>query len=60
MDAFLQGITPFLPEENEDTYVPVVVKRVKFYQRPVPGGKLWTHAIVRQAPAGRNEAQGTR
>ena len=48
MDSFLQGITPFLPTENEeDTYVPVAVKRVKFYQRPVPGGKLWTHAIVR-------------
>ena len=52
MDAFLQGITPFLPEENEDTYVPVVVKRVKFYQRPVPGGKLWTHAIVRPEAIG--------
>jgi myxalamid-type polyketide synthase MxaE and MxaD len=47
MDSFLQGITPFLPEENEDTYVPVGVKRIKFYQRPVRGGKLWTHAIVR-------------
>src|SRR5207237_3771346 len=47
MDAFLQGITPFLPEENEDTYVPVVVKRVKFYQRQFPGGKLWRYVIVR-------------
>jgi short-subunit dehydrogenase/acyl carrier protein len=48
MDAFLQGITPFLPEEHEeDTYVPVAVKRVKFYQQPLPGGKLWAHAIVR-------------
>ncbi len=47
MDSFLQGITPFLPAENEDTYVPVAVKRVKFYQRPGPGDSLWTHALAR-------------
>lgn len=48
IDSFLQGITPFLPEEHEeDAYVPVAVTRVKFHQRPKPDGKLWTHAIVR-------------
>lgn len=47
MDTFLQAITPFLPEENpEETYVPVAVKRVSFYQRPEPGAPLWSYATV--------------
>lgn len=47
MDAFLQAITPFLPEENpEDTYVPVSVKHIHFYQRPEPDAPLWTYATV--------------
>ena len=50
LDSFLQGITPFLPEEHEgEAYVPVAVKRVKFHQRPEPDGTLWTHAIMRTA-----------
>jgi hypothetical protein len=53
VDSFLQGITPFLPEEHEDeAYVPVAVKRVKFHRRPEPGGKLWTHAIVQKEANG--------
>jgi myxalamid-type polyketide synthase MxaE and MxaD len=47
IDSFLQGITPFLPEEGEEVYVPVAVKRMKFHQRPEPGAKLWSHAILR-------------
>ena len=48
IDSFLQGITPFLPEEREgEAYVPVAVKRVKFHQRPEPDGTLWTHAVMR-------------
>jgi myxalamid-type polyketide synthase MxaE and MxaD len=43
MDAFLQGITPFLPRE---TCVPVAVKRIRFYRRPQPGHLLWTHARI--------------
>ncbi|GHO46585.1 type I polyketide synthase [Ktedonospora formicarum] len=46
MDAFWQGITPFLPEENDDSYVPVGVRRVKYHQKPMPGATLWTHALV--------------
>ncbi len=53
IDSFLQGITPFLPEEHEEeAYVPIAVKRVKFHQRPEPDGKLWTHAIVRKEANG--------
>lgn len=47
MDAVLQGIIPFLPDENEDTYVPVAVREVKFYQRPEASETLWSHAILR-------------
>nr|WP_274532251.1 type I polyketide synthase [Ktedonobacter racemifer] len=47
MDAILQGIIPFLPEENEDSYVPVVVKQVRLYQQPEGTGRLWSHAILR-------------
>lgn len=47
MDAFLQGITPFLPTENEEeTYVPVAVKHIRYYQRPAPGSRLRTYAIA--------------
>ncbi|HEY5004030.1 MAG TPA: type I polyketide synthase [Ktedonobacteraceae bacterium] len=57
IDSFLQGITPFLPEEHEgEAYVPVAVKRVKFHQRPEPDGTLWTHAIMRTEV---NDAQST-
>ncbi len=50
MDAFLQGITPFLPgEQGDETYVPVAVREVTFYQRPEVGATLWTHAIVQPA-----------
>lgn len=47
MDAILQGITPFLPaEQEEETYVPVAVRQVTFYQRPTSGDTLWTHIKV--------------
>ncbi|GHO59328.1 type I polyketide synthase [Ktedonobacter robiniae] len=46
MDSILQAITPFLPEENDDSYVPVEARRIKFHQRPVPGVGLWSHALV--------------
>ncbi len=53
MDAILQGITPFLPaEQEEETYVPVAVRQVTFYQRPTPGDTLWTHVRVRPTPSG--------
>jgi acyl transferase domain-containing protein/acyl carrier protein len=59
MDAFLQGITPFLPEEQEDeTYVPVAVRQVKFYQRPGPDELLWTHAVVRPATGEQGTLEG--
>ncbi|MGH2506802.1 MAG: type I polyketide synthase, partial [Ktedonobacteraceae bacterium] len=47
LDAILQGITPFLPtEQAEDTYVPVGMRQVNFFQRPTSDDTLWTHAIV--------------
>lgn len=53
MDAFLQGITPFLPEEQGDeTYVPVAMREVTFYRRPGADETLWTHAIVQSATPG--------
>ncbi|GHO72105.1 polyketide synthase [Ktedonobacter sp. SOSP1-52] len=47
MDAILQGIIPFLPETNEDSYVPVMVKQVRLYQQPESTGSLWSHATLR-------------
>jgi acyl transferase domain-containing protein/acyl carrier protein len=48
LDSILQGITPFLPDEREDdTYVPVAVRRIRLYWRPGPDDRLWTHAVVR-------------
>lgn len=53
MDAFLQGITPFLPEEQEEeTYVPVAMREVRFYQQPEAGEILWTHATLHTATSG--------
>ncbi|HEU5229536.1 MAG TPA: type I polyketide synthase, partial [Ktedonobacteraceae bacterium] len=53
MDAFLQGITPFLPAENgQETYVPVAVKQIKFYRRPTCSDSLHTHATIRSENSG--------
>jgi acyl transferase domain-containing protein/acyl carrier protein len=53
LDAILQGMTPFLPEERkEDTYVPVAVERIRLYQRPGPDDRLWSHALVRSETHG--------
>ena len=58
IDSFLQGIIPFLPEEQEEVaYVPVAIKCVKFHRHPEPGSKLWTHAIV-QKEAHQNILEG--
>lgn len=47
MDTILQGITAFLPvEREEETYVPVAIQRVNFYQRPTAHDTLWTHVTV--------------
>lgn len=47
LDAFLQSMTPFLPQEQaEETYVPVAIKQVQYYQRPAPDARLWAHARV--------------
>lgn len=56
LDACLQGITPFLPEDRKEaTYVPVAVRRVKFYQRPDPGETLWTHTVAYPLVSGEND-----
>lgn len=53
MDAFLQGITPFLAiEDEQETYMPVVVKQIKFYKSPIPCDSLHTHALVRSKNSG--------
>ncbi|HZO70840.1 MAG TPA: type I polyketide synthase [Ktedonobacteraceae bacterium] len=53
LDAFLQGITPFLSiEDEQETYVPIAVKQIKFYQSPIPCDRLHTHAIVRSKSSG--------
>lgn len=53
LDSILQGITPFLPDEpEEETYVPVAMRQVNFYQRPTSCETLWTHAIVHPATHG--------
>lgn len=52
MDAILQSITPFLPDEYaEETYVPVEVQGIKFYQRPTSDDVLWAHAIITECSA---------
>jgi acyl transferase domain-containing protein len=53
IDAFLQGIIPFLPEEHErNAYVPVAIKRIKFHQQPEHDTTLWSHAIMQSETHG--------
>lgn len=53
LDACLQGITPFLPEEpEEETYVPVAVRQVHFHQQPDADALLWTYALLHPAESG--------
>lgn len=56
MDACLQAIMAFLPEDTEeDSYVPVFVARVRLRQQIQAGSGLWSHAILKPNEEGNSD-----
>nr|BBH85908.1 polyketide synthase [Thermosporothrix sp. COM3] len=50
LDACLQAVIPFVPEEPEDEpYLPVCFEDIRFYRHPDVHEPLWVHAVIRDA-----------